>query len=256
MENRGRGCRGRPRDNSQPIPVFDPHAFIEAIGTAVAVIVQASVVAATTTRTSATMGQGETSNLQGFQAHRFPTYMGGGDSMVRIALAIAREVDDTRRIQGKGASARSRKKHKTSSLYRFQGRGRSYQGQGRVGVSRQTGQMTCYHYHQPRHMRRDCPQRQGSRNYGTSQFQSSMGHARFVPSYPGMGQGNQCQSQGATQEPTILLMGHMGQGMGQGETTTSRPVLQGPRSVSTLWYRRLSLQISLIYKVRFLSHTS
>ena len=34
---RGRGRRGRPRDNSQPPPMFDPHAFIEAIGTAVTI---------------------------------------------------------------------------------------------------------------------------------------------------------------------------------------------------------------------------
>ena len=58
MENRGRGRRGCPRDNSQPPPVFDPQAFIEAIGAAVAIIVQASIVAATTARTSATVGQG------------------------------------------------------------------------------------------------------------------------------------------------------------------------------------------------------
>ena len=47
MENRGRGRRGCPRDNSQPPPVFDPQAFIEAVGATVAIIVQASVVAAT-----------------------------------------------------------------------------------------------------------------------------------------------------------------------------------------------------------------
>ena len=37
---------------------------------------------------------------------------------------------------------------------------------------------------------------------------------------------------------------------------TSRPVLQGPRGMSTLYYRRLSLQISMIYRVCFGSHTS
>ena len=62
MENRGRGRRGRPRDNSQPPPVFDPQAFREAIGNAVSIIVQASVVAATTAQTSAMVGQGGTSN--------------------------------------------------------------------------------------------------------------------------------------------------------------------------------------------------
>ena len=51
--------------------------------------------AATITQTRATMGQGGMSNLQGFQAHHPPTYMGGEDSMVRKALAIGRGVDDT-----------------------------------------------------------------------------------------------------------------------------------------------------------------
>ena len=41
----------------------DLQAFIEAIGAAVAIIVQVSAMAATTARTSATMGEGGTSNL-------------------------------------------------------------------------------------------------------------------------------------------------------------------------------------------------
>ena len=44
MASRGRGRRGRPRYNSQPPPVFDPQAFIEAMGDAVAIIAQASAV--------------------------------------------------------------------------------------------------------------------------------------------------------------------------------------------------------------------
>ena len=54
----------------------------------VAIIAQASIVAGTIARTSTTVGQGETSNLKGFQAHHPPTYIGGGDSMVRTALVI------------------------------------------------------------------------------------------------------------------------------------------------------------------------
>ena len=53
---------------------------------------------ATTAWTSATVGQGGTSNLRGFQAHHPPTYMGEGDSMVRTTLAIEREVEDARSI--------------------------------------------------------------------------------------------------------------------------------------------------------------
>ena len=59
-------------------------------GVAVAIIAQASAMAATIARISATVGQGGTSNLQGFQAHHPPTYMEGGDSMVRTTLAIGR----------------------------------------------------------------------------------------------------------------------------------------------------------------------
>ena len=62
--------------------------------------------AATTAQTSATVVQGGTSNLQGFQAHHPLTYMGGGDSMVRTALAIEREVEGARSIQDTGASGK------------------------------------------------------------------------------------------------------------------------------------------------------
>ena len=85
MASRGRGRKGRPWGNSQPPPVFDPQAFIRAIGTTVDIIAQASAVAATIARTSATVGQGGTSNLQWFQEHHPQTYMGGRDSMVRTA---------------------------------------------------------------------------------------------------------------------------------------------------------------------------
>ena len=75
----------------------------------------ASTVAATTARTSATMGQGGTSNLQGF--HHPLTYMGGGELMIRATLAIEREIDDTLSIQGMGVSAK-RKKNQSFSSYR------------------------------------------------------------------------------------------------------------------------------------------
>ena len=77
---------------------------------------QASVVATTTARTSATVGQGGTSNLQGFQAHHPPTYMGGGDSMIRIALAIEREVEGARSIRDTGASCKRKKDQPSSSI--------------------------------------------------------------------------------------------------------------------------------------------
>ena len=70
---------------------------------------------ATTARTSATVGQGGMSNLQGFQAHHPPTYMGGGDSMVRTTLAIGSGVDDTRSILDMGASAKRKENQSSSS---------------------------------------------------------------------------------------------------------------------------------------------
>ena len=82
-------------------------------GTTVAIITQASAVATTITRTCATVGQGGTSNLQGFQAHHPLTYMEGGDLMVRTSLPIEREVEDTRSIRDMGASAK-RKENQSS----------------------------------------------------------------------------------------------------------------------------------------------
>ena len=88
--------------------------------------------ATTIARASATVGQGGTSNLRGFQAHHPPTYMGGGDSMVKTSLAIEREVKDTLSIQDMGASTKrkenqssfsSRKKQKTFVSHGSQGQG-------------------------------------------------------------------------------------------------------------------------------------
>ena len=71
MESRGRGRRGRPRDDSRPPPVFDQQAFADAVRVAAAAIAQAS----------ATGSQGGPSNLQRFRAHHPSTFI-GGDSMV------------------------------------------------------------------------------------------------------------------------------------------------------------------------------
>ena len=107
------------------------------------------------------------------------------DSMVRTALAIEREIDDARSIRDTGAcdkqkegqpSSSSRKKQRTSVPRGFLGQGRCFQGQSKIKTPSQSGLMTCFHCHQPGHMRRDCPQRQGSQGHGTPQSQSSVGH--------------------------------------------------------------------------------
>ena len=72
MESQGRGCRGRPRGDSRPPPIFYQQAFTEAMSTAFASFAQ----------TSAAGGQGGPSNLQRFKTHHPSTFTGGGDPMV------------------------------------------------------------------------------------------------------------------------------------------------------------------------------
>ena len=72
MASRGRGCRGRPRGNNRPPPVFDQQAFVEAMGAIAAAIAQAS----------AAGGQGGPSNHQRFMAHHPSTFTGGEDLVV------------------------------------------------------------------------------------------------------------------------------------------------------------------------------
>ena len=91
------------------------------------------------------------------------------DSMVGTALTIEKEIEDARSTRDAGVSSKrkesqssssSGKKQRASSSRRFQGRG--HPSQGHIRVSSQPGYMVCYHCQQPGHMRRDCPQRQGS----------------------------------------------------------------------------------------------
>ena len=110
------------------------------------------------------------------------------DSMARTSRAIEREIDDARSIRDAGALEKrrdgqpsycSRKKLKASNSRGFQGQGRGYQGQGHIKTPNHSGPMTCFHCHQPRHMKRDYPQRQGSQGFGMAQSQSSMGRAQI-----------------------------------------------------------------------------
>ena len=95
------------------------------------------------------------------------------DSMVGTALTIEREMEDARSTQDASVSGKrkdsqssssSGKRQRTSSSRGFQSRGHS--GQGQMRVAGQAGQMVCYHCQQHGHMRRDCPQRQGSQGLG------------------------------------------------------------------------------------------
>ena len=83
----------------------------------------------------------------------------------------------------------------------------------RVRVASQDGQMVWYHCQHPGHMRRDCPQRQGSRGLGTVQSQSVEGQEQiqFISPYPSVGQRDQYQSEGVTLAPSTSRTGHLGQ---------------------------------------------
>ena len=123
--------------------------------------------------------------------------------------------------------------------------------------------MVCYHYQQPGHMRRDCPQRQGSQGFGTAQSQSAVGQERiqYIPPQHGTGQRSQFQSQGTARAPPITQAGHRGQvrgrGIGRGSPagtsevqgrvyavippleSVDQPVIQGTFFLSRLWARVL-----------------
>ena len=103
------------------------------------------------------------------------------DSMVGTTMTLKREMEDAWSTRDGAIGKRkesqynsiSRKKQRASSSCEFQSRG--HPGQGRIRVASQARQMVCFHCQQPGHMRKDCPQRQGSQGFGTTQSQSAVG---------------------------------------------------------------------------------
>ena len=93
------------------------------------------------------------------------------DSMVKTTMAIEREIKDARSIRDAGANGKRKEDQPSSSLGKkrktyiprgFPGRGHSHQSQSHIRAPSQPGSMTCFHYHRPRHVKRDC-----WRSYGT-----------------------------------------------------------------------------------------
>ena len=70
-------------------------------------------------------------------------------------------------------------------------------------------------------MRRDCPQIQGSPDFGTVQSQLAVEQEsiQFIPPHPSMGQRNQFQSRVAIQAPSAA---QMGQSVGRGQVQGSQ----------------------------------
>ena len=80
------------------------------------------------------------------------------DSMISTALIIEKEMEDARGILDASAGGKRKEDQPSSSLGKRQRTSvpRAPQIQG------QPGPMTCFYYHQPGHMKWDCPRRHGS----------------------------------------------------------------------------------------------
>ena len=201
------------------------------------------------------------------------------DSMVGTALTIERDMEDARITQDASVSGKrkdsqssssSGKRQKATSSRGSQSHGHPGQGQMRVAsqagqmrVASQAGQMVCFHYQQHGHMRRDCPQRQRSQRFVTSQSQSVANQERiqYIPPQHSTGQRSQSWFQGATRAPHISQAGPRGQGTSRGRgrgpqagtsgvqgcvyavtpqaESVDQPAIQGTFLLSRLWARVL-----------------
>ena len=81
-------------------------------------------------------------------------------------------------------------------------------------------------------MRRDCPQGQGSQDFGTTQSQLAVEQEsiRFITPHPSMGRRNQFQFRGAIQALPVAQIGQRGQSVGrsQGQIRVAQQKRGGP----------------------------
>ena len=147
------------------------------------------------------------------------------DSMVRTALTIEREMEDARNTRDASVSGKRKDSWASSST----GKRQRASSSRAPHIQGQLGPMTCFYFHQPGQMKRDCPQRQGSQGFEPVQVKSSVGQAltQVVPSHSGVGQRNQFSLRGATQAPSAVQTGQRDQGMGRGQVQGSQARTSG-----------------------------
>ena len=145
--------------------------------------------------------------------------------MVGTTLTIEREIEDARSTRDVSVgskredqpSSSSGKRQKTSASHEFQDQGQDW-------ASSQPRQRICYFCRQLGHVRRDCPQRQGSQGIGTTQSHLAVEQERvqFIPPHPSTGQRNQFQFRGNIRTPSVAQVGQRSQRAGRGQVRDSQ----------------------------------